>query len=174
MLNRVLGLKKRWFVAMVAMALLAVGLTTGTVLAGGGSGHGSSDAVLDWVASDLGVTRAALDDAFSYAYDQQANASFEAWVQALVDAGTLDDDQATEANGWFDNRPEDSGHTALKLAKISDADAVADYLAKEVDDGDLTQDESDALSAWHGDRPEALPTSSRGKGGKHGGRGGRR
>ena len=132
--------------------------------------------MLDRVAAELGITRQALDDAFEAAYDWQANARFEEWVQGLVDDESLTSEEATEANAWFDDRPENSGPIALRLVRVSDSDTVADYLSKLVDAERLTQAESDALGTWHEDRPEALPASSDGKGHGHRkghGRGGR-
>ncbi len=120
--------------------------------------------MLDRVAAELGVPRQALDDAFEAAYDWQANARFEEWVQGLVDDESLTPDEATEANDWFDDRPEDSGLIALKLVKVSDSDTVGDYLSKLVDTERLTQAESDALGTWHEGQPEALPASSDGRG----------
>lgn len=184
MLNRIKGIRKRWFVVAASVALLAVGLTFGSVFASnagpGGKfgegrffdqragGHfGNNDTLLNRVAEILGVERTALDNAFATASDERANARFEDYVQGLVDAETITSEQSTAANDWFDTRPSNSGPMALRLAGTSDSDKVDNFLAKLVEKEKLTQDESDALDAWHDDRPDSLPEVSR-KHGRHG------
>ena len=183
MINRITGIRKRWFVLAASVALLAVGLTFGSVFASGsdptdilkrgghsdlrGGGHfGNNDTVLNRVAELLGKTRAELDSAFATSLDEQANAKFEERMTALVTDGTLTQDQADAANTWFDERPSNSGAIAIRLAGTSDTDKVGTWLAKLVEAEKLTQDESDDLSNWHDDRPDSLPTVSH----KHSGR----
>lgn len=184
MINRIMGIRKRWFVLAASVALLAVGLTFGSVFASGsdptdilkrggysdlrGGGHfGNNDTVLNRVAELLGKTRAELDSAFATSLDEQANTKFEERMTALVTDETLTQDQADAANTWFDERPSNSGLLALRLAGTSDADKVDNFLARLVKNEKLTQDESDALDAWHDDRPDSLPEVSQ-KHGRHG------
>ena len=47
------------------------------------------------------------------------------------------------------------------------SDKVDNFLARLVENEKLTQDESDALDAWHDDRPDSLPEVFR-KHGRHG------
>lgn len=184
MFNRFRGIRKRWFVVAASVALLAVGLTFGSVFASnavpGGvfdkdryfeqraAGHyGNNDTWLDRVAEILGVGRTDLDSAIATASDERADTRFEEYVQGLEDDETLTSDQATAANDWFDQRPSDTGPLALRLSATSDSDKVEGWLAKLVENEKLTQDESDALSSWHDDRPDSLPEVSR-KHGRHG------
>ena len=177
MINRITGIRKRWFVVTASVALLAVGLTFGSVFASGsdptdilkrgghsdqrGGGHvGNNDTVLNRVAELLGKTRAELDSALATALDEQANTKFEERMTALVTDETLTQDQADAANTWFDERPSNSGAMAVRLAGTSDSDKVDTWLGKLVDAEKLTQDEADALSDWHDDRPDSLPTVS--------------
>ncbi|MCY4556941.1 MAG: hypothetical protein OXF79_11295 [Chloroflexi bacterium] len=186
MINRITGIRKRWFVVAASVALLAVGLTFGSVFASGsdptdilkrgghsdqrGGGHfGNNDTVLNRVAELLGKTRAELDSAFATSLDEQANTKFEERMTALVTDETLTQDQADAANTWFDERPSNSGAIAIRLAGTSDTDKVDTRLAKLVEAEKLTQDESDDLSDWHDDRPDSLPTvSHKHSGGRHG------
>lgn len=178
MIKGIRGIRKRWFVVAVSVALLAVGLTFGSVFAANsrigdptgygpsfdhpsGVRHGNSDTWFNRVAEILGVERTALDDAMATASDERANARFEGYVQGLVDDETLTGDEASAANNWFDTRPGNSGPLALRLAGTSDAERVDNMLAKLVEKEKLTQDESDALDAWHGNRPDSLPEVSR-------------
>ena len=183
MFNRFKGIRKRWLVLAASVALLAVGLTFGSVFASGsnpvdvlkrgghadlrGGRHGNNDTVLNRVAEILGKTRAELDSAFATSLDEQANTKFEERMTALVDDETLTQDQADTANTWFDERPTNSGPVALRLAGTSDTDKVDTRLAKLVDAGKLIQDEADALSDWHDDRPTSLPTATREHSGRH-------
>ncbi len=177
MINRITRVRKRWFVLAASVALLAVGLTFGSVFASGsgptdllkrggysdvrGGGHfGNNDTVLNRVAELLGKTRAELDSALSTALDEQANTKFEERMTALVTDETLTQDQADAANTWFDERPSNSGPLALRLARTSDSDRVDTALEKLVDAERITQDEADSLSDWHDDRPDSLPTVS--------------
>lgn len=184
MFNRIKGMRKRWFVVAASVALLAVGLTFGSVFAsnsnaGGTFGesrlfeqraashYGNNDTWLDRVAEILGVERIDLDSAIAAASDERANTRFEEYVQGLVDDETLTSDQATSANDWFDERPSNSGPIAFRLAGTADSDKVDSALERLVENEKLTQDESDALSSWHDDRPDSLPEVSR-KHGRHG------
>ena len=178
MINRIAGIRKRWLVLAASVALLAVGLTFGSVFAskagpGGvfgkgrvferrsGGHYGNNDTWLNRVAEILGVERTDLDSAFATASDERANTRFEEYIEGLEDDETLTSDQATAANDWFDQRPSDSGPLALRLAGTSDSDKVDYWLAKLVEKEKLTQDESDALSEWHDDRPDSLPEVAR-------------
>ena len=184
MINRIAGIRKRWFVLAASVALLAVGLTFGSVFASNASpagvfgkgrvfeqragGHlGNNDTWLNRVAEILGVERTDLDSAFATASDERANTRFEEYIEGLEDDETLTSDQATAANEWFDQRPSNSGPLALRLAGTSDYDKVDDWLAKMVENEKLTQDEADALSDWHDDRPDSLPEVAR-RHGRHG------
>ena len=177
MINRITGIRKRWFVLAASVALLAVGLTFGSVFASGsdptdilkrgghsdqrGGGHlGNNDTVLNRVAELLGKTRTELDSALATALDEQANTKFEERMTGLVTDETLTQDQADAANTWFDERPSNSGPLALRLARTSDSDRVDTALEKLVDAERITQDEADSLSDWHDDRPSTLPTVS--------------
>ena len=176
MINRITGIRKRWFVLAASVALLAIGLTFGSVFASGsdptdvlkrggysdlrGAGHhGNNDTVLNRVAELLGKTRAELDSAFATSLDEHANTKFEERMTALVTDETLTQDQADTANTWFDERPANSGLVALRLAGTSDSEKVDTRLAKLVEAGKLTQDQSDDLDEWHDDRPSDLPTA---------------
>ena len=186
MFNRIRNIRKRWFVVAASVALLAVGLVGGTVFAAGAPSHvignalhqgydhddrrggkGNGGAIMARVAEILGIEQDTLESAFATALDEQANARFEERMAVLVADETLTQEQADTANGWFDERPGNSGPLALRLAGASDSDKVDNFLARLVENEKLTQDESDALDAWHDDRPDALPEVSR-KHGRHG------
>ena len=192
MLNRIRSIRKRWFVVAASVALLSIGLVTGSVFAGGvpgpsvgtawpnsssygghHGGKGDNSTVMARVAEILEIEQDTLESAFATALDEKANTRFEEYVRGLEDDETLTSDQATEANDWFDERPANSGPLALRLARTSNSDRVDTFLEKLVERERVTQDEADALSDWHDDRPDSLPTVTRGHGkerhGHHGG-----
>jgi len=189
MFNQLRSIRKRWFVVAASVALLSIGLVTGSVLAAGASsravdnvshhGYGYDDyragkrgnvnhgVIMERVAAILGVEQATLQAAFATAFDEQSNTKFEEHVQALVDDETLTSDQAAVANNWFDQRPTNSGPMALRLASTSDSDRVDTVLSKLVEAERMSQDDADALSEWHGDRPDSLPSVTREHSGRH-------
>ncbi len=192
--NRIRNIRKRWFFVAASVALLSIGLVTGSVFAAGvpgkvvgdalhhgyghddnRAGHGNGGAIMERVAEILGVEQDTLKAAFTTAFDEQANTKFEEYVQGLLDDETLTSDQATEANDWFDERPANSGPLALRLARTSDSDRIDTFLEKLVEAERMTQDEADTLSDWHDDRPDSLPTATHEHSGRrrghHGGEG---
>ncbi len=176
MFNRIRNIKKRWFVVIAAVALLSVGLVSGAVFAANGSPHpgkgfhlgdddgyragkGGGAQVMARVAEILGVEQETLESAFKTALDEQAEAKFDARMDALVADETLTQEQADAAKSWFEERPELSGPLALRLARTSDTERVNNWLERLVDAEKLTQEQADALSAWHAERPDSLPES---------------
>ena len=186
MFNRIRNIRKRWFVVVASVALLAVGLVGGTVFAASApsnsignalhqgydyddhrGGKGNGGAIMARVAEILGIEQDTLESAFTTALDEQANAKFEERMAALVTDETLTQEQADAANTWFDERPANSGAIALRLTGTSDSDKVDNFLTRLVENEKLTQEESEALAAWHDDRPDSLPEVTR-KHGRHG------
>lgn len=180
MFNRIRTVRKRWLIVFAAVALLAVGLVSGAVLAadardgyiayslGEGEdygqnrhGHGSSTALMARVAEILDIEQATLESAFATAIDEQAETKFDTYVAGLITDETLTQEQADAATSWFEERPAQSGPIAIRLAGTLDSEKVDNFLAKMVEKEKLTQDESDALNEWHDDRPESLPESER-------------
>ena len=190
MFGKIRSIRKRWFVAAAAVALLAVGLTFGSALAAGvgggkGPGHGygygyggydaerrggdgdanAKSAILARVAEIVGVTPEALEAAFRTAHNEAQTAGFTERVNGLVADGSLTQEQADAATEWFAARPEAAGPVAYYIARRADSGRVAGKLERMVAAGYLTQEQSDAIVAWQAQRPEGLPEL----GGDHGG-----
>ncbi len=179
MLNRIGGMRKRWFVIAASVAMLSIALVGGTALANGspakaigsafhhGSGHhdragkGNRADVLARVAEIIDIEQDTLEAAFKTAWDERAETRFDARIDELVADETLTQDEGDAAKTWFEDRPENSRLLAIRLSGTSDTDKVDSLLEKLVDAEKLTQDEADALSDWHDDRPDSLPESSR-------------
>ena len=178
MLNRIRTIRKRWFVVIATVALLAVGLISGVAFAadaradyaagklhdasgyGYGDtryGHGDHSAVMSRVAEILGVEQTALEDAFKTAIHEQADAGFAAYAAGLVTDETITQEQADAAIAWFNSRPADTGRLAGIAVATADTDKMATLLSRMVDAEKLTQEQADAVSAWHAERPDSLP-----------------
>ena len=178
MFNKMRNIRRRWFAVAGAVALLSVGLVTGSVVAAGAGGvdggpfhrgdgpqenrggHGDPDALMARVAELLGVEPAALEAAFVTAMDEQSETVFDAYIDGLVTDGVLTADQGNEARTWFQSRPAGAGALGLHFSdgadSDSDADAIDLWLSMLVETGQLTQEEADGIRAWFDDRPDFL------------------
>ena len=178
MFNKVRNVRKRWFVVTAAVALLAIGLTSGAVFAASaptgefshalsvGLGH-SDDAdrsqVMARVAEILGVEQADLEGAFQTALHEQANVRFADYAASLVTNTAITQEQADAAIAWFNAHPSETGKLASLAVSGAGADKVDALLSRMVTAEKLTQEQADAISAWRSDRPDALPERA----GKH-------
>ena len=183
MFNRIRTIRKRWLVLFTAVALLAVGLTAGAAFAAGApgpglgfgpghdarAGHGHRDLetrLLARVAEIIEVDPATLQNAFTTAFNEIADAEFAAKMDAHVADDTLTSEQAATANTWFRGRPADTGELAFIVASTGNADKVSRMLERGVAKGYLTQAQADAITDWHDQRPDFLPERSH-KHGRH-------
>ena len=180
MFNRIRTMRKRWFVVMAAVALLAVGLVSGVAFAANGPARGFDHALRDGpgysydadragtrgeshaqvmarVAEILGVEQTALEDAFKTALHEQADARFAAYAAQLVTDETITQEQADAAITWFNGRPAETGKLAGIATATADTEKMDTLLSRLVDAEKLTQEQADAISAWHAERPDALP-----------------
>ena len=179
MFKRMRNIRRRWFAVAGVVALLSVGLVTGSVVAagaGGGAdggpfhrgdgtpdnrgGHGDPDALMARVAEILGVEPSDLEAAFVTAMDEQSEIIFDAYIDGLIIDGVLTGDQGNEARTWFQSRPEGAGAMGLHFSdgadSDSDADAIDLWLSMLVETGQLTQEEAAGIRAWFDDRPAFL------------------
>lgn len=177
MLNRIRNIRKRWIIVSAIGALLAIGLVSGAVLAadarsdlvnysvndGYGNarhGKGQSDAALIRVAEILGIERSTLESAFASARAEQADARFASYTALLVANGTLTQEQAAEATGWFSDRPSGMEWVTEGMAGVSPLEQSTVKLTNLVAAGRLTQEQAEVVASWHADRPDSLPEIS--------------
>ena len=177
MINRIRNIRRRWIVISVIGAMLAIGLVSGAVLAADARndlanyslndgygysrhGKGQSDAVLLRVAEILGIERSTLESAFASARAEQADARFASYAALLVANGTLTQEQADEATGWFSERPSGSEWVTEGMAGVSASEQSTVKLTNLVAAGRLTQEQAEAIASWHADRPDSLPEIS--------------
>ena len=169
-------MKKRLMVASLLVGLLAAGLAGGAVLARDGSGSPvvlSIDSDGDSpkgdfaarVASILGLEAEQVESAMEQAAQELRAERLDAKLDSLVEKGLLTQDTVDAYKAWLSDKP-DVDLTSLKRHKAWSGGFpgrgfhtfgelwAADWLAKLVEGGKLTQEEADAYQSWLDARPE--------------------
>ncbi len=108
-------MKKKWLLAIVAVGILAAGLSIGAGFARGGFSAGDGDrdgdspksTFISKVASILELDEDTVSDAFEQASSEMADEKVEAMLDAKVEKGLITQDQADEYLEWFQDRPDD-------------------------------------------------------------------
>ena len=106
-------MSKKWLLAIVAVGILAAGLSVGAVFARGGlsAGDGDGDSpkstFISKVASILELDEDTVRDAFEQARSEMADERVEAMLDAKVEKGLITQEQADEYLEWFQDRPDD-------------------------------------------------------------------
>ena len=106
-------MRKKWLLAVVAVGILAAGLSVGAVFASGGlsSGDGDGDSpkstFISKVASILELDEDTVRDAFEQARSEMAEERVEAMLDAKVEKGLITQEEADEYLEWFQDRPDD-------------------------------------------------------------------
>ncbi|MCI0440716.1 MAG: hypothetical protein L0177_16545 [Chloroflexi bacterium] len=102
-------MKKRWFLAPVAIAILALGvLTAGVALAQ--EAETEEDSVISSLASRvaaiLGLDEATVQDALDQARTEIQDEALQNRLAELVEQGVITQEQADEYLEWYQARPE--------------------------------------------------------------------
>ena len=94
---------------IVAVGILAAGLSVGAGFARGGLSDGDSpkSTFISKVASILELDEDTVSDAFEEARSEMADERVEAMLDAKVEKGLITQDQADEYLEWFQDRPDD-------------------------------------------------------------------
>ena len=102
---------KVWLMAAAALAVLAVGVGGGAVLAQeSGSGDRSPvQGFVSRVAEILGLEEQVVEDAFTQAKQEMADEGIERKLAAAVESGRLTQEQADEIRAWYDAKPDSIG-----------------------------------------------------------------
>ena len=106
-------MRKKWLLAVVAVGILAAGLSVGAVFASGGlsAGDGDGDSpkstFISKVASILELDEETVTDAFEQARSELADERVEAMLDAKVEKGLITQEEADEYLEWFQDRPDD-------------------------------------------------------------------
>ena len=143
----------------VTAGLLGAFALAGAAFADEGPADGGRhDSVKDRVAEILGIERESLDSAMSTARDENREAKQDERLAALVEAGTITQEQADEIDAWEESRPEvmddlkrlGRGHGTGN--DISIEARLSAFVEQEV----ITQAEADAIIAWNEAKPDYL------------------
>jgi len=123
---------------------------------GSPDGH-PGDSVKDRVAEILGIDREDLDSAMSTARGEHKEAKQDERLAALVEAGTITQDQADEIDLWEDSKPEVMDNLK-RLAKeyVGVRGDLEATLATLVEQEVITQAEADEVIAWTESKPDYL------------------
>lgn len=189
--DRRFAMRKRWIVFSILAGLLAAGLVGGVVLAQSADDGkvyifkepGRSD-ILARVAEILDVEQGQVEDAFKQATRERAEQKSADLLAKLVETGVLTQDEADANQAWLDARPEIldfpgfrgygawsyHGKGFHRFGGVLEG-KTAEWLAKLVEKGHITQEQADAYQAWLDDRPEIDFASLKGKD-RYGERGG--
>ena len=102
-------MSKRKITLLVAIGILAMGITAGAVLAqeGGESGVATATTFAGRVATILGLEEEVVKDAFAQATRQKRDEVYKSKLDKMVARGRLTEEQAEERFSWFQTRPDD-------------------------------------------------------------------
>ena len=105
-------LSKRWIVVPVIFGLLALGITTGAVLAqgGGDDGDSTSKSLASRVADILGLDEASVQAALQQAVTEARQERWQDRLDRMVDQGVITQEQADEYLQWLESKPEGIPH----------------------------------------------------------------
>ncbi|MDG0866544.1 hypothetical protein [Candidatus Lucifugimonas marina] len=167
---------KRKITLGVTAGLLGAFALAGAAFAQEGpvDGEHPRDSIKDRVAEILGIDREALDSAMSTAREEHREEKQDERLAALVEAGTITQEQADEIDAWEDAKPEimdDLKKLAREHGGVKgDLEAT---LVTLVEQEVITQAEADEVIAWTEAKPEYLDELREELRGDRDGRGGR-
>ncbi len=102
--------KKHWFIGMVALLAVVIGLGSATAMAQESHGETSGLGLIARVANILGLQEQQVQDAFDQARQELRDEQFEEMVgqrlDALVESGRITQEQADELREWYAERPD--------------------------------------------------------------------
>ncbi len=106
-------MRRKWLLVIVAVGILAAGLSVGAGFATGGlsdadgDGNSPKSTFISKVASILELDEDTVSDAFEQARNEMAEERVEAMLDAKVEKGLITQDQADDYLEWFQDRPDD-------------------------------------------------------------------
>ena len=139
---------KVWLMAAATLAVLAVGVGGGAVLAQESESGDSSPvkSFVSRVAEILGLEEETVQDAFTQARREMMDDGVERKLDAAVESGKLTQEQADEIQEWYDSKPDSIG---LRQGRHRDLDAA-------VESGKLTQEQADEIQEWYDSKPDSI------------------
>ena len=122
-----------------------------------GDGENPHDSIQDRVAEILGIDRETLDSAMSTAREENREAKQDERLAALVEDGTITQDQAYKIDAWEDSKPKIMGDLKKLGREYGGVKGdLAATLASLVEQEVTTQAEADAFIAWLEAKPDYL------------------
>jgi hypothetical protein len=156
---RFLEMFKRKIMLGATAGLIGALAIAGAAFAQEGPTDGNpGDSIKDRVAEILGIDRESLDSAMSTAREEYREARHDERLAALVEAGTITQEQADEIDAWRDARPEVM-EELKRLGRVHgspDDNSIEVRLAVLVEQEVITQAEADEVIAWIEAKPEYL------------------
>ena len=98
-------MRKRWVIVSVVVAALAIALTGGAIMAQDEDEDGSKS-FAGRVAEILGLEEDTVADAMEQAKEEMRDEAIKAKLDALVEDGTLTQDEADAYLEWLESRPD--------------------------------------------------------------------
>ena len=149
---------KRKITLGVIIGLLGAFALAGTALAQERPADGTThDSVNERIAEILGIERETLESAIETARKEYREAKQDKNLTAMVEAGTITQEQAVEIDAWKDTKPE----VIDRLKKLARENGVVKRhpeanLSNLVEKEAITQAEADEIIAWKDARPSYL------------------
>ena len=153
--EKVLEMFKRKITLSVITGLLGALAISGTVFAQEKQSDSTPDnSVNERIAEILGIERETLDSAIKTARKEYLKAKHYKSLAAMVEAGTITQEQANEIDTWKDNKPEVIDR--LKELVRENGGVKRHPEANLVEKGVITQAEADEILAWKDAKPSYL------------------
>jgi len=93
--------------SVLAATVLLVGTIGGVALAQtGGTGDSSGKTLLQRVAEILGIDQQKVEDAFAQAKTEMQDEALDNYLNRLVEAGKITEEQATQYKEWLKSKPD--------------------------------------------------------------------
>ena len=149
---------KRKITLGVIIGLLGAFALAGTALAQERPADGTThDSVNERIAEILGVERETLDAAIETARKEYLEANQNKSLTAMVEAGTISQEQANEIDAWKDTKPEVIDRLKKLVQENGGVKRHAEAnLNNLVEKETITQAEADEITAWKNAKPSYL------------------
>ena len=159
--------KRYWIAGMVLAVVVALGVLGGAMLAQGrgsddGDGMAAKRSFAARVADILGLQEATVQDAMDQAREDMATERLSAYLDAMVEKGTITREQADQALAWQADRP-DGIKAWLFAGKAMATEQLSAYLDTLVEKEVITREQADQALEWYGDRPDGIESWFSGK-----------
>ena len=144
---------KKYFIAVIALVAISVGVVGGTSIA---NAHEEGSSFRDRVAELFGVSPDELDNAVAQARTEAKAERLASQLEAAVAEEIITQEEADAIQAWFSGRPDALSrvrHMGLRQAVRNEE--VESFIAGLVAEEIINQAESDEIASWISARPTA-------------------